>query len=322
MPLFYLKHTTHYAYAAPVTDSANQIILSPPHNEFQRILEHDIRLSPNAAIDYFEDYFGNQVGMFTIVPPHQIMEIVVCATVETKPIPEPQLTASVDAQWASLEGLCNDFLTLDYLKVDATKYAADFSELIGSLRQENMGLLETVKAFTAYVYNNFKYSPGVTNVETSVDEIWELKAGVCQDFAHLLLELFRIQKIPARYVSGYICPAEHVIRGEGATHAWVEIFLPGYGWLGVDPTNNCLVSDGHIKIAVGRHFDDCTPVKGTYKGTANHTLSVSVVIAKDKSKLEEMQAETVAQHSYVVTQEAVPTMQNSYRKFIEEQQQQ
>ncbi len=322
MPLYYLKHTTRYAYAAPITDSANQIILSPPNNEFQKILEHEIRLSPNAPIDYFEDYFGNTVGMFTIVPPHQVLDIVVLAEVQTQAIPEPVLSGSASEQWSRLEELNGDLLTLDYLKSDPTKYIEAFHKLISETRQPEMGILDAVKAFTAYIYNNFTYSPGVTNVETNVDEIWELKAGVCQDFAHLLLELLRLQKIPARYVSGYICPAEHVIRGEGATHAWVEIFLPGYGWLGVDPTNNCLVNDGHIKIAVGRNFDDCTPVKGTYKGTANHTLSVSVVITKDKSKLNEMQPEGAIINSYVVTQEAAPAEQNSYRKFIEAQQQQ
>ena len=97
-------------------------------------------------------------------------------------------------------------------------------------------------------------SKGITNVETTLDEAWKLKAGVCQDFAHILLVMLRMLSIPARYVSGYICPNKNGMRGEGATHAWVEAYIPFYGWLGFDPTNNCFVNDLHVRLAVGRNF--------------------------------------------------------------------
>lgn len=321
MPLYHLKHITRYQYAAPITDSANQIILSPPNNEFQKILEHEIKISPNAPVDYFTDYFGNKVGIFSIVPPHQTLEIVVLAEVATQKIPEPEWQTSIDEQWKSLQALTNDFAVMDFLKVDKFENIAVFQQLADELVLTGFGLLDAVKAYSSYIFKNFTYQQGITNVETNVDEIWQLKAGVCQDFAHLLLELLRLKGIPARYVSGYICPAEHVMRGEGATHAWVEAFLPGYGWLGVDPTNNCLVSDAHIKIAVGRNFNDCTPVKGTYKGTANHALSVSVVITTDKSKLH-IDAFSIQENAPYTTYTKEDPNGNSYRKFIEEQQQQ
>ena len=91
----------------------------------------------------------------------------------------------------------------------------------------------------------------------------EIKAGVCQDFAHILLVMLRLLNIPARYVSGYVCPHDHNLRGEGATHAWVEAYIPFYGWLGLDPTNNCIVNDFHVRLAIGRSFSDCSPVRGT-----------------------------------------------------------
>jgi transglutaminase-like putative cysteine protease len=150
-----------------------------------------------------------------------------------------------------------------------------------------------------------------------VDEIWKLKAGVCQDFAHVLLVMLRIVGIPARYVSGYICPKGQELRGEGATHAWVEAYIPFHGWLGFDPTNNCIVSDRHVRLAIGRSFTDCTPVKGTYKGASEHKLEVSVTIENGSSKENESAPPvfTYQVHNPGATD-------NSYRKFMEIQQQQ
>jgi transglutaminase-like putative cysteine protease len=157
-------------------------------------------------------------------------------------------------------------------------------------------------------------------VETQVDEIWKLKAGVCQDFAHILLVMLRIVGIPARYVSGYICPKNHELRGEGATHAWVEAYIPFHGWIGLDPTNNCIASDRHVRLAIGRSFTDCTPVKGTYKGSSAHTLEVSVSIENGTVKSEEEIATPV--FSYQVHNPGHPSTDNSYRRFMEIQQQQ
>jgi transglutaminase-like putative cysteine protease len=166
------------------------------------------------------------------------------------------------------------------------------------------------------VYKNFKYIKGVTSVETTVDETWKLKAGVCQDFAHVLLVILRMIRIPARYVSGYICPKKHEMRGEGATHAWVEAYIPFYGWLGFDPTNNCIAGESHVRLAVGRSFSDCSPVKGTYKGIAEHRLEVGVsVIYEDGTRSSEP--------TTIMSPQPVKNgTQNSYQRFLEMQQQQ
>jgi transglutaminase-like putative cysteine protease len=128
------------------------------------------------------------------------------------------------------------------------------------------------------MYNNFEYKKGVTGIETRVDEILKLKAGVCQDFAHVLLVMLHMIGIPARYVSGYICPKDREMRGEGATHAWVEAWIPQHGWAGIDPTNNVWVTNTHIPLAVGRNFSDCSPVRGTFKGPAHQQLTVYVSV--------------------------------------------
>ena len=175
-----------------------------------------------------------------------------------------------------------------------------------------------LKNFPSLCTKTSSIKKGITSVETQVEEIWNLKAGVCQDFAHVLLVMLRMVGIPARYVSGYICPDKQEWRGEGATHAWVEAYLPFRGWTGFDPTNNCIASDRHVRLAVGRNFSDCTPVKGTYKGSSEHTLEVSVVIANGKPAATEF-AEPV--FTYVTQQQAMPE-NNSYRRFMEMQQQQ
>ena len=155
-------------------------------------------------------------------------------------------------------------------------------------------------------------------METQVDEIWKLKAGVCQDFAHVLLVMLRMVGIPARYVSGYICPENDELRGAGATHAWVEAYIPFHGWLGFDPTNNCIASDRHIRLAIGRSFTDCTPAKGTYKSSSEHTLGVSVSI-EDGSPKKEQDAITPVFSNQVQNPDVTD---NSYRRFMEIQQQQ
>jgi transglutaminase-like putative cysteine protease len=124
--------------------------------------------------------------------------------------------------------------------------------------------------------------------------------------------------IPARYVSGYICPKNHELRGEGATHAWVEAYIPFHGWIGLDPTNNCIAGDRHVRLAVGRHFTDCTPVKGTYKGSSAHTLEVSVTIENGQPVPATENLTPV--FTYQVHNPGVPD--NSYRRFMEMQQQQ
>ena len=137
-------------------------------------------------------------------------------------------------------------------------------------------------------YTTFEYKKGVTTIETDIDELWKLRAGVCQDFAHLLLYMMRLQDIPCRYVSGYICPGSSEWRGEGATHAWVEAWLPDLGWVGIDPTNKCMAGERHVRLAVGRSFTDCTPVKGTYKGSLEHLLEVSVQFSTQPFTEEEL----------------------------------
>jgi len=163
------------------------------------------------------------------------------------------------------------------------------TQCVNDLYSADKTLVSLIFDCNEYIFNHFRYIKGITTIETTVDEIIAQKAGVCQDFSHVLLSLLRRMNIPARYVSGYICPNKNGMRGEGATHAWVEAYIPDYGWVGIDPTNNCWAGSHHVKLAVGRDFKDCTPVKGTFKGISKQLLSVYVSVGyEDGVVFEEM----------------------------------
>lgn len=320
MSTYHIKHTTKYNYPSAVTDSANQIILSPQSSANQEVISHHIEISPAATVDSFFDYFGNKVVVFTILQAHTDLLITVEAEVQTKSIGQPSDFWPAKSQWEDIENIKHTIDFLDFVKPAQYNASKEIVEVINSLVNKEMTVFQCVKALSNYIYDHFSYQKGVTDVETEIDKIWELKAGVCQDFAHLLIEMLRCFGIPSRYVSGYICPAGNELRGIGATHAWAEAYIPDYGWMGIDPTNNCLVNDRHIKIAFGRNFNDCTPVKGTYKGSSAHTLNVIVVITNEKIKAEEEKTPTELPYVKEVAEPIVVT--NSYQKFLEMQQQQ
>ena len=173
-----------------------------------------------------------------------------------------------------------------------------------------------IKQFCGFVFEHFTYKKGITSIESTLDEVWTLKSGVCQDFAHILLVMVRLLDVPARYVSGYICPNKTGMRGEGATHAWVEAYIPFYGWLGIDPTNNCIVNESHVRLAVGKNFSDCSPVKGTYRGTSEHTLEVAVSVSYEDGQTIESVGERAE------PEPITSFSKNSYRRNQEMQMQQ
>lgn len=318
MAEYHIKHITRYTYPTPVIDSINQVMLFPIDDEQQQVKKHELIITQSPLVEVFTDYFGNKTGLFSVLKPHTELSIESHIHVVVQETPEAVLSDAAGAQWESLVQIREEFPYMDFLQQEQGDCMEDIQMLTASMRNTQRSPAENAAAMSAFVYTSFEYKKGVTSVETKVDEIWQMKAGVCQDFAHVLLVMLRFSGIPARYVSGYICPKNHELRGEGATHAWVEAYIPSFGWLGLDPTNNCIVSDRHVRLAVGRSFTDCTPVKGTYKGSSAHTLEVSVVIENGSG---DSPAATVAPVFTYQVQNTAPT-DNSYRRFIEMQQQQ
>ena len=319
MPDYKIKHITRYTYASPVIDCTNQIMLYPIIDNRLEVKKHEIKVSGDPEIEIFIDYFGNTVGAFSVVKPHSELLIESEAEVLTKQVFVPMDEMPAAEQWKHLQDVQYEIEFFDFLKQESFQSFQDIKQVLSTVINPEDKPLKTALVLSEYVYANFVYEKGVTNIETPIDEIWDLKAGVCQDFAHILLVMLKMFKIPARYISGYICPKETGVRGEGATHAWVEAYIPFYGWMGVDPTNNCIVTDGHVRMAVGRNFADCTPVKGTYKGSGEHTLEVTVHIENGKP---EPVSGTFEQPAFTYTVQNMEVPVNSYRKFIDMQQQQ
>jgi transglutaminase-like putative cysteine protease len=176
---------------------------------------------------------------------------------------------------------------LELSRPDYIQSRSQIDEIAQKIYSPDDSVAITIKNCSDYIFEHFKYIKGITNIETTIDEILEKKAGVCQDFAHIMLQILRSLKIPSRYVSGYICPNRQGLRGEGATHAWVEALIPRSGWAGIDPTNNVWVTNTHVKLATGRDFADCSPVRGSFKGLANQHLSVFVSVDYEDGQIVE-----------------------------------
>jgi transglutaminase-like putative cysteine protease len=283
MAIFKIVHITKYQYNWPIKESINEIRLFPHNFENQDVLQFQLLITNNPYVEISKDYNGNRVGNFNNLEAHNEMTIesrMLVRVNHSLKIPELDSTTINDL---SIEKEKNVFL--QRLTIPETiKKQNQIIEILNEINISEKSIIDIARECNEYVFKNFTYTKGITNIETTVDEILEIKKGVCQDFAHVLLQLFRTAGIPCRYVSGYICPNISGLRGEGATHAWVEIFTPKQGWLGLDPTNNIWTMDNHVKLSVGRNFYDCTPVKGTFKGLAKQKLSVCVSIGYEDGR--------------------------------------
>ncbi|PUZ23866.1 Transglutaminase-like enzyme, putative cysteine protease [Chitinophaga costaii] len=318
MPFFKIKHITNYRYEAPVRDSANQIMLYPLKDEYQKVIRHELNISNSPEVDVFIDYYGNEVGTFTQHEPHNQLSIYSKIYVETSPKRLPLDDIFVTEQWRMLEELSQETPYIDYLKQPLFDGADLLLDAAMELNEKGDSPFKIAVKFCNYVYENFEYIKGVTNVDTTLSEILRLQAGVCQDFAHVLTTMLRFTNIPARYVSGYICPNKNGMRGEGATHAWAEAYIPGYGWLGLDPTNNCIANEKHLRLAVGRNFSDCSPVKGVYNGPSGHILEVNVSVGYDDEEAFDDPHFQPKEVAYSKPQPSVGDGKNSYQRYLDD----
>ena len=288
MALFKIVHITKYQYNWPIKESINEIRLYPHNFDNQEVLQHQLLITNNPEVEISKDFYGNRVGNFNTIETHSEMTIesrMLVRVNHSLNIPEIDHTSVADL--IEEKEKCILLLRLCYPEI--IEKQDEIISILNEIKYTNKSILEIAQQCNNYIFNHFTYTKGITNIETTVDEILEIRKGVCQDFAHVLLQLLRTAGIPSRYVSGYICPNESGLRGEGATHAWVEIYTPNQGWLGLDPTNNIWTMDNHVKLSVGRNFYDCTPVKGTFKGLAKQTLSVCVSIGyEDGRQFEEI----------------------------------
>jgi transglutaminase-like putative cysteine protease len=283
MPVFKIHHITRYEYERPVVESVNEIRIFPYADQIQETLQHDLLISQQPNLYIFGDYWGNKSALFSIVAPHR--ELVIESKLIVRTTANSHLHLNYNTGLDTLPGeISSDLRLLELTKCENIAGQEEINNIIGQIVQPWKSISAIVQDCSQFIYQHYKYIKGITSVETTVDEILQHQAGVCQDFAHLMLHILRSLQIPCRYVSGYICPNKDGMRGEGATHAWVEVWIPQYGWAGIDPTNNVWVTNTHVKLAVGRNFKDCSPVKGTFKGPSRQHLSVFVSVAYEDGR--------------------------------------
>lgn len=266
-------HRTEYKYAAPVRDSFNEARLQPFSDEWQTVDSFLLKVLPAARLRHHHDFYSNVVHHFEITEPHTALAVESNLRVTTKP--RPQL-GETETPWplARIGEAERETRVFDFLQ--ESRFVETSPEIWRLAIDATDGITDTWQAAQALmraVHTQFKYEPHSTGVHTHARDVLREKRGVCQDFAHVMLSLCRARKIPALYVSGYL--ATEIA---SATHAWVEVLIPGVGWQALDPTHNCQPGETYVKIAVGRDYADAAPLTGQYKGTTERKMDVKVSI--------------------------------------------
>jgi transglutaminase-like putative cysteine protease len=266
MTRFEIEHTTRFLYSGPITETMMELRLMPLDGRGQRLLDFGLQINPRVKVATYRDGYGNLVHYFNLLRAHHKLRVTSRSLVE------------MDGQ-AGLAG--DDQLVADFLRfrepvTDEPGVRALAARHAPADLASGLDVERALDSLTVAISRDFTYDPAVTNVYTGVGDVLELKAGVCQDFAHLFIAGARAMGVPARYVSGYI----HVpgVGGvmEGASHAWAEAWVPGTGWVGFDATHPVRAGENHVRVAVGRDYRDAAPTRGVYVGMATGTMIVNV----------------------------------------------
>ena len=279
-----IRYLNEFNYREPAWESHNLLRACPANDDHQRLITYRVEVTPTARVHSYTDYWGTRVDEFGIVEPHRDLRIMAESTVETATAQAPPSDATVDAL-DSVRAELSSFLR-------PSPHAIWDGPIEEAAREALGGAVDVVDVATAVsdkVTSTLDYVPGATYVGVDVADVMSQGKGVCQDFAHLGIAMYRSIGIPARYVSGYLYATEQtsaVAPDEPElsvqTHAWLEVFVPGYGWWGLDPTNAQPVGELHVKIGHGRDYQDVMPLRGVYHGGADHQLGVQVRISRDR----------------------------------------
>jgi transglutaminase-like putative cysteine protease len=270
-----ILHRTRYRYASPVSHSFNEVRLRPLSNEEQTLESFLLKVMPPGKLSHYTDFHLNVVHHFEITEPHSTLEVESKLRIKTHPA-APLSENATPWPLARIGEAPRDTRCHEY--VGASRFVDDSPDTWRLAVEATEGRTDTWQAALAimrFVKGHLNYVSDSTSVHTHIREVLRDKKGVCQDFAHVMIGLCRAMKIPALYVSGYLATEE-----ASATHAWMEVFIPGIGWRALDPTHNRQTDDQYVKIAVGRDYADVAPVSGTYHGTAERKLEVMVKIEK------------------------------------------
>ncbi len=292
--IYVVKHRTTYEYSQNVSISHHLLHLQPRSSRNQTCHRSSLIVEPAPAIIKNDrDYFGNLITYLTVQEPHLKLVIFATSTVEVAPLaaPDPDSTPPWDGIHRQLAA------ATDQQALDAFQFAFDSPYTITGNGAYDYAapsfpagrpVLAAALDLTARIYHDFKYEGGVTDISTPIDQVLKDRRGVCQDFAHLQISCLRSLGLPARYVSGYLLtkPPEgkEKLVGSDASHAWVSVWVPGHGWVDLDPTNNLIPGDEHITIAWARDYGDVSPIKGLVVGGGGHKVDVAVDVEPENGE--------------------------------------
>ncbi len=268
-----ILHSTRYDYMTAVRDSINAVCLQPMPIAEQTVELFILKVLPASQLTLSHDLFLNAITRFKIIEPHSSLLIEAQSRVNTHP-PAPLPVAEKLCSFQKMLAVRNSESWVDFLQ--ASRFVGLSPEGWKLALEATHGLADAWLAALAlmeFVFGHLKYESFSTHVHTHMTEVMKDRRGVCQDFAHLLIGLCRALKIPARYVSGYLATDR-----ASATHAWVEVFIPGHGWRGLDPTHNRQTGETYVKIGHGRDYADVPPISGYYHGTRERKMTVAVKI--------------------------------------------
>ena len=279
---YQVTHTTHYKYASMVPECFNAVRLKPRDSQFQRCLSYQLDMVPRPLDSLTRtDPFGNSVGSFSIYQPFNTLSLTAASRVEVHS--QPMLNPSNCPRWEDIANLDpTNNIAVERFKTNSKhiQRTPDFSNYASQSFTQGRPIIEAGIDLTRRIYEDFKFSPGYTTISTPLDEVFQSRKGVCQDFAHFQIACLRSLGLPARYVSGYVRtippPGRERLIGADASHAWLSLFCGDLGWVSFDPTNNSIPDTDHITLAWGRDYFDVCPIQGVFTGGGKAIMRVEV----------------------------------------------
>jgi transglutaminase-like putative cysteine protease len=269
-----VQHHLWLEYDEFIRESFIELRLQPKATLTQTVASFVLAAGPPTRISRYRDWNDNVVHHFAVTQYHDRLEVQSRSLVETQP-PLFALAAIEDAVPVPREphGL-QDWVLLDG-PVSPTPRLEHFAAGLDVPARAPLG--EQVRRLSAAMAGTFEYRKNVTRYDSTTDDFLEIRAGVCQDFTHLMLALLRLRGIPCRYVSGYLHVERSAIEPPSQSHAWIEFHSPSAGWIPFDPTHNREIDERYVVVAHGRHYDDVPPNKGIYRGNAREILRAEVL---------------------------------------------
>lgn len=285
-----VRHETCFHYSEPASLSQNELFLYPRETASQKVTESILTVTPEPQyLNRWTDYFGNIAQVFMVQHPHHTLTITAVSRVTSIPpiIPSSETTPSWESAVQHL-ARHGDPAAMDAFQfvfpspmIPVMPDAADYAR---PSFPPGTTVLAGATDLMRRIFTEFAYDKSATTVDTPVSRVLADRRGVCQDFAHTAISCLRSLGLAARYVSGYLKtlppPGKPKLVGADASHAWLAIFVPGTGWVDLDPTNNQIPGESYITLAWGRDYGDVTPVKGVVMGGGVHTLSVVVDVTE------------------------------------------